>query len=199
MANAQLIHAPTLSQDDECFFRGAHGILLPNATTFMNAFHSGLEGHGYMGEDGFKNNISRETTKHYSFGGRHIKTTQDRYEETITATFYEQSPNVLASVFGDDNVTVSLLSGHRQMTVRHSDEQLPLSSFVIRTIEGEKTVVHVAPDGRIVEVEEIELRHDQLWQYTVTIDCYKPATGTNPSNPNGVNVYYDEPDVTSGT
>ena len=165
----------------------------------MDPFDSNLEGHGWMGEDGFTNNISRDITKHRAFSGRVVKSTQDSYEETISATFYERSPNVLATVFGDANVSVDISGGHRKMTVRHEDDKLPLSSFVLRFVEGEKTSVYVIPDGQVVEVEEIEIRHDQLWQYRVTIDCFKPATGSNPDNPAAVNEYIDEPDVTSGT
>ena len=199
MADHRLIWAPTVDSDEECFFRGALGTVLPNEDTFMDEFSSALEGHGWMGEDGFRNNISRDITKHRAFSGRVVKTTQDAYEETIQATFYERSPNVLATVFGDSNVTVDISGGHRKTTVRHEDDKLPLSSFVLRFVEGEKTTVYVIPEGQVVEVDEVEIRHDALWMYTVTIDCLKPATGSNPDNPSGVNEYIDEPDVTSGT
>lgn len=197
MSDHKLVYAPTLDSDDECFFRAALGTPLPSDA--LDVLDSNFEGHGYMGEEGFRNNITRETTKHYSFGGRHVKTTQDRYEETITASFYEHSPNVLATVFGDDNVTVDLLSGHRKMTVRHADKPLPLSSFVIRTVDGEDVIMYVVPEGRITEIDEVEIRHDALYMYTVTIDCYRPANGTLPDNPECVNVYYDQPNVASGT
>lgn len=194
-----MIWAPTTDSDEESFFRGALGTPLPNEDTFMDPFHSGLEGHGWMGEEGFRNNITRDITKHRAFSGRVVKTTQDGYEESIQATFYERSPNVLATVFGDDNVTVDIGGGHRKMTVRHEEDRLPVSSFVIRTVEGEKTSVLVIPEGQVVEVDEIEINHSTLWMYVVTIDCFKPATGTNPTNPAAVNEYIDEPDVVSGT
>lgn len=199
MADHKLIWSPTPDTDEECFFRGPVGTPLPDADTFMDPFHSDLEGHGWMGEDGFRVNVTRDTTKHRAFGGRVVHTTQDSFESTVTVTFYEQSPNVLATVFGDDNVEVDINGGTRRMVARVSDDQLPLSSFVIRAIEGQKTTVWVIPEGRVVEVEEIEIRHDQIWSYTVTIDCYKPATGTNPDNPEAINIYIDEPDVSSGT
>lgn len=199
MSDHKLIWAPTTDSDEESFFRGALGTTLPNATTFMNPFHSGLEGHGWVGEDGFKNHIKRDVTKHRAFSGRVVKTTQDGYEETLQVTFYERSPNVLATVFGDDNVTVDLLSGHRKTTVRHEEDPLPKSSFVVRVVDGEKTSVLVVPEGQVTEIDEVQIVHKDLWQYTVTIDTFKPATGTNPNNPASVNEYIDEPDVTSGT
>lgn len=197
MSNHKLVYTATTDQDEESFFRGALGTPLPTSATAV--LHSGLEGHGWMGEDGFKVNISRDTTKHRAFSGRVVKTTQDSYESTITVSFFEQSPNVLATVFGDTNVTVDLVSGHRKMTVRQEEDPLPLSSFVIRTVDGERTTLHVVPEGRVITVSEYQLSHQEIWAYEVEIDCFKPANGTNPSNPAGVNIYYDEPDVTSGT
>lgn len=194
MSNTGLIWSPSTSEDEECFFRGAIGTPLP--TDALDVLHSGLEGHGWMGEDGFAINITRDTTKHRAFGGRVVHTTQDSYESTIQVTFYEQSPNVLATVFGDDNVEVDFTGGHRKMTVRYEEDELPRSSFVIRAVERNKTVMWVVPEGIITEVDTVQISHSELWSYTVTIDALKPANGTVPDNPAAINMYTDEPDVT---
>ena len=194
MSDTALIWSPSTDEDEECFFRGALGTPLP--TDALATLNSGLEGHGWMGEEGFRVNITRDTTKHRAFSGRVVHVTQDSYESTIQVTFYEQSPNVLATVFGDTNVTVDFTDGHRKMTVRYEEDQLPRSSFVIRAVEGQKTTLWVIPEGQVTEVDEIQVVHSDIWMYTVTIDCFKPATGTVPDNPASINVYYDEPDVT---
>lgn len=194
MSNTAQIWSPSTDEDEECFFRGALGTPLP--TDALDTLDSDLEGHGWMGEEGFRVNITRDTTKHRAFSGRVVHTTQDSYESTVQVTFYEQSPNVLATVFGDDNVDVDFTGGHRKMTVRYEEDELPRSSFVIRAVEGEKTTLWVIPEGQVTETDEIQVTHSELWQYTVTIDAFKPATGTNPDNPASINVYYDEPDVT---
>jgi hypothetical protein len=197
MSDHKLVYTATTDSDEESFFRGELGTTLPTSAT--DALVSDLEGHGWMGEEGFRVNITRDTTKHRAFSGRVVKTTQDSYESTVKVTFFEQSPNVLATVFGDANVDVDISGGHRKITVRQEEDPLPLSSFVIRTVDGDRTVLHVIPEGRIVTVDEYELRHDGIWSYTVEIDCFKPPTGTNPDNPAAINVYYDEPSVASGT
>lgn len=194
MSNTKQIWSPSTDESEECFFRGALGTPLP--TDALDVLDSDLEGHGWMGEDGFRINISRDTTKHRAFSGRVVHTTQDSYESTVQVTFFEQSPNVLATVFGDANVTVDFTGGHRKTTVRYEEDELPLSSFVIRAVEDDKTVMWVIPEGRIVEIDEVQIVHSDPWTYTVTIDCLKPATGTNPDNPASINEYTDEPGVT---
>lgn len=194
MSDTNLIWSPSTDEDEECFFRGALGTALP--TDALDTLDSNLEGHGWMGEEGFRVNISRDITKHRAFSGRVVHVTQDSYESTVQVTFYEQSPNVLATVFGDANVTTDFGEGHRKMTVRYEDDQLPRSSFVIRAIEGQKTTLWVIPEGQPTEVDEIQVSHSDLWAYTITIDCFKPTVGSVPDNPAAINVYYDEPDVT---
>jgi hypothetical protein len=195
MADSKLIWSPSTPSDEESFFRAELGTTLPTLATFMDELPADWKGHGWCGEDGFRNNISRDVTKHRAFSGRHVHTTQDSYEETIQVTFLENSPIVYQTVFGTDNVEVSMSGGHRQMVVRHSDEQLPRQSFVIRVVEGEKTKVYVIPEGQVVEIDEVSIVHDEMLMYTVTIDCFKPESGSQPDNPEGVNEYIDEPDV----
>jgi hypothetical protein len=57
----------------------------------------------------------------------------------------------------------------------------------------------VIPEGQVTEVDDVKLDHKELTMYTVTIDCYKPATGTQPGNPDAVNEYIDEPSVSAGS
>lgn len=194
MADTAQIWSPSTDEDEECFFRGALGTPLP--TDALDNLHSGLEGHGWMGEEGFDISVTRDVTKHRAFSGRTVHTTQDSYDSTVQVTFYEQSPNVLATVFGDANVDVDFTDGHRKMTVRYEEDELPRSSFVIRAVEGTKTVMWVIPEGQITEVDTFKISHSEIWGYTVTLDAYKPATGTQPDNPAAINMYTDEPDVT---
>lgn len=196
MADSKLVWAPRPDSDEEAFFRAPLGTPLP--TDAVDILDPAFEGHGNLGEDGVGNNISRDTTKHRNFGGRVVKTTQDAYEETITVTFQEQNPIVLETVFGTDNVTVDTSEGHRKMRVNHDDAPLPRQSFVFRAVDGAKTTMHVIPEGQVTEVDEIQLVHSGLWEYTVTIDCYKPGDNDG-VNTAGVNVYFDEPDVPAGS
>lgn len=197
MADSRLIWAPTHNQDDECFFRAELGTTLPTDAT--DELNPDFWGHGWIDEDGIENAIKRNTTKHKAFGGDVVKTTQDDYEETIKVTFLESNPAVWQTVFGANNVDTDYSSGHRKTTIRHSSDPLERSSFVVRVVDGDRTRMLVVPEGLVAEIDTIKIDHKNLWMYTVTIDCYKPATGSQPGNPDAVNEYIDEPDVAHGS
>lgn len=193
MADSKNVWAAGRSSDDEAFFGGPLGTLLP--TDAIDALDPNLKPHGWMGDDGFVNNIARDVTKHKDFGGDVIKTTQDNYEETIQVTCCESNPTVLRTVFGVDNVDVTFSGGHRKISIRHDSAPLPRQSYVVRVVDGVKTRMLVVPEGQVTEVGEITWLSSELVQYTLTIDCFKPAAGSHPENPKGVNEYIDEPDV----
>lgn len=197
MADSKNIWAATLAPDKGSFYRGPLGTPLP--TDALDALDPALEDHGFMGDDGFTNGISRDTTKHKAFGGETVYVTQDSYEETVQVTCYESNPIVLRSVFGDDNVEEDYSSGHLKLTVRHTDQKLPRSSFVARFVRGEATRLLVIPEGEVTEIDDIVYVHDDLVKYTLTIDVFTPATGSNPDNPAGVNEYLDDPGVEEGS
>lgn len=198
MADSKQIWSPTHDAGDECFFRAPLGSPLP--TDAVQTLSVSFVGHGWVDEKGITNAIKRNVTRHKAFGGDVVKVTQDDYQETIKISFLETSdPDVLRTVFGNTHVVTDLASGHRKTTIRHNDQQLPRSSFVVRVIEGQKTRMLVIPEGQVTEVDDIVLDHKELTMYTVTIDCFKPASGTQPLNPDGVNEYIDEPDVTAGS
>lgn len=194
MADSKNIWAAGRSSDDEAFFGAPVGTALP--TDAIDVLDPAFEAHGWMGDSGFVNNIKRDVTKHRDFAGTVIKTTQDSYEETVQVTCCESNPVVLKTVFGDDNVDVSFASGHRKVSIRHDEAPLPRKSWVVRVVEGRKTRMLVIPEGQVTEVGEITWLSSELVQYTLTIDCFIPASGSQPDNPKGVNEYIDEPDVT---
>lgn len=198
MADSKQIWAPTHDQGDECFFRAPLGSPLPTSAT--DVLSVAFVGHGWVDEPGITNAIKRNVTRHKAFGGDVVKVTQDDYQETFKVSFLESSdPDVLRTVFGNTNVTTNLTSGHRKTTVRHNDSQLPRSCFVIRVIQDQKTRLWVIPEGQVTEVADVKIDHKDLTMYDVTIDCFKPASGTQPGNPDGVNEYIDEPDVSAGS
>jgi len=197
VADSKQVWAAGRSSDDEAFFGGPLGTPLP--TDAVDVLDEDLEPHGWMGDDGFVNNIQRDVTKHRDFAGTVIKTTQDTYEETVAVTCCESNPAVLATVFGDDNVTVDFTDGHRKVSIRHDEAPLPRKSFVVRVIDGVKTRMLVIPEGQVTEVGEITWLSSELVQYTLTIDCFTPKSGDYPDNPAAVNEYLDEPDVEDGS
>jgi hypothetical protein len=197
MADSKNIWSPSPDSDDESFFVAPLGTTLP--TDAIDVLDAAFEGVGVCGEEGLRNNITRNTTQHRNWGGRVVHSSQDEYDESVQITFLENNPIVKETVFGAANVDVDFTSGHRKMTVRHDDAELPRQCYVARAVEGVKTLMYVVPEGQVTEVDEIQLTHSQMWQITVTIYCYKPATGSLPDNPAAVNEYTDEPDVEDGS
>jgi hypothetical protein len=197
MADSKNVLAASIAEDNESFFSAPLGTPLP--TDAVEVFDTDFVGHGWLGDEGVKNKIQRDTTDHYDLSGQLIKTTQDKYSETVTLVFCETNPEVLKTIFGDDNVDVDYTSGHLKMTVRHDDKPLDRKSFLVRLVEGQKTTLHVIPEGQVTEIEEIPYSSTDLTVYGATVKCYKPADGEQPDNPKAVNTYYDFADVLDGS
>jgi hypothetical protein len=195
MADSKQIWASTRPADGGVFYRAPLGTALPvMADSPWDDLDAAYLDHGWVGDDGIANGIKRDTTDHQAFGGDIVKTTQDKYTETLKVTCYESSPVVLATVFGEDNVSHTGTSGHRQITVNHSSLQLERSVFLVRVIEGEKTRLIVVKEGQIVTIDDVVHVNKDLVKYTVTIMCYKPDDQTD-----AVHEFIDEPDLVGGS
>lgn len=196
MADSKLIWASTRPEDGGVFFRAPLGTALPELTDapWDDLDPDVFEDHGWMGDDGVTNGITRDTTDHQAFGGDVVKTTQNKYTETIKVTCYETNEVVLKSVFGEDNVTVSETTGHRQITVNHSS--LPHGRFVwlARVIEGDKTRLIRVKEGQLITIGDVVHVNKDLVRYTMTIQCYKPDPDTD-----AVSELIDEADVLVGS
>lgn len=177
MADSTLIWAATRPTDGGVFYRAPLGTTLPtDATSSLNPAFVDL---GWVGEEGISVTVTRDTTKHHAFGGDLVKTTQDNYESTIKLTLLESDPDVLETVFGAGNVTLSTSGGSRTITVAHGSAPLPLQAWVAEVIDGNKVRRLVIQEGKVVNVDDIMYVHSDLVKYTITVDCYKPATGNS--------------------
>ena len=195
MADSKLIWAATRPEDGAVFFRAPLGTVLPTLVDApWDALPVAWEDHGWVGDDGITNGVKRDTTDHQAFGGDIVKTTQNKYTETLKLTLFETNPTVLGSVFGPTHVTVDTTTGHRQTTVTHSSLPHTRYAWVARCIEGVKTKLIRVEEGQVITVDDIVNVNKDLVKYTVTIQCYKPDATTD-----AVSDLIDEPDVTAGT
>lgn len=131
---------------------------------------------GYIGEDGFTESNSRDTTKKKAFGGSTVKILQTDYSSTITFTFLESlNADVLRAVFGDDNVTVTPATETTgtQVIVDKNKATLPHASWVIDTIDGDARYRSYVPDGQITSIGDITVVHTDTIAYQVTIECFE--------------------------
>lgn len=194
MADSKQIWASTRPADGGVFYRAPLHTALPTlADAPWDDLPIAWVDHGWIGDDGITNGMQRDRTDHQAFGGDIVKSTQDKYTETLKVTCYESNPTVLRTVFGEDNVVVAG-STHRQITVNHSSLPLERSAFLVRVIEGEKTRLIRVQEGEITTVDDVVHLNSQLLKYTVTIMCYKPDAETD-----AVTELIDEPDVNVGS
>jgi hypothetical protein len=179
MADSKQIWASTRPADGGVFYRAPLYTALPTLDDApWDDLAAAYVDHGWVGDDGITNGIKRDTTDHQAFGGDIVKTTQDKYTETLKVTCYESNPVVLRTVFGEDNVDVDSGGDHRQITVNHSSLPLERSVFLVRVIEGEKTRLLAVKEGQIITVDDVVHVHKDLVKYTVTVMCYKPDSDT---------------------
>jgi hypothetical protein len=177
MPDSSIIWAPTRPDSGGVFYRAPLGTTLPtNATSPLNAL---FVDHGWLGEEGITVMTERDTQKHYAFGSDLVKTTQGSYAESLQLSLLECDPDVLETVFGPGLTLGTDGAGNRTIKVEHRSKQLPRSAFVVNTVDGTKTRRLVIQEGQVVDVGEIVYVHNDLLKYTITVDCYKPATGNS--------------------
>jgi hypothetical protein len=173
MADSGNIWAATIPADGAAVYAAPLGTALPtSATAALNAAFVDL---GWVSEDGVTNSITRDVTRHKAWGGTTVKTTQDNYTESVKFTLLESSADVLAVVYGDDNVT----EAGDTITVEHSSLMNSRQSFVIDFIDGDRAGRIVVREGLVVELGDVMYVHKDLTKYELTVDVYQPDTGAN--------------------
>jgi hypothetical protein len=173
MADSANVWAATLNANGACIYRAPLGTTLPtSATSTLDPAFVDL---GWMSEEGFKNDITRDTTKHYAFGGEVVKTTQDRYTETVSFALLETTAETLSVVYGDANVTESGTT----LTIEHSSQMLDHQVFVFEYIDGDKIGRVVLRDAQVVELATVNYMHTDLKMFDLTLDLFKTSTGLN--------------------
>jgi hypothetical protein len=174
MADSTKVWAATIPADGAAVFAAPIGTALPtDASTDLDPAFVDL---GWVSEEGVSNGISRETTKHYAWGGDVVKTTQDRYTETVKFALLESSPEVLQVVYGTANVVADDTAG--TIEVHHSSHKLAHQSFVIEFVDGESVGRIVIEDGLVTEMDDVKYSHKELLMYGLTVDVYRPKDGT---------------------
>jgi hypothetical protein len=193
MADSTQIWAATRPGDCGVFYRAPLGTpVLTLSSAPWATVPSPWADHGWMGDDGLSNGMKRDVTDHQAFGGDIVRTTQNKYTETLKVTCYESNANVWATVFGTGNV-VSGGTAHRQTTIQHSSQQQPREMFMWRCIDGQKTRLIIAQQGQMITCDDVVFVHKDLVKYTITIQCYKPSPTID-----AVFELVDEPDVPAG-
>lgn len=131
---------------------------------------------GFIGEDGFTESLTRDTTDKKAFGGQTVKKLQTDYTATVAFTFLESmNAEVLRAVYGEDNVEVD----GGDITVRKNKRLLPHKVWVIDTEDGDSDIRWVIGDGQITETADVNVVHTDTIEYGVTMECFEDANGDN--------------------
>jgi len=188
MANSQNVIAATVPAGSAAVFAAPLGTTLPtDAEAALDAAFVDL---GYISEDGVTNVTNKETTKHYAWGGDVVKTTLDRYTETVRFALLESSAAALKMAFGEDNVTETPAAAGTpgKITVKHSSLMLSRQVVVIEFIDGDLAGRLLVKEGQVTEIGDMTYTNTGLLMYDLTVDCFKPADGSD-----AVEVYFKTP------
>lgn len=157
-------------------YRAPLGTALPtDATTALNVAFKGL---GFCSEDGMVNNNSPSSENIKAWGGQVVYTYQSEKPDTFAMTLIEAlNPDVLKTVYGDDNVSGTLAAG---LTVMANEKELETSSWVIEMVMNGGILKRVViPNGKISEIGEITYNDTTAVGYAVTVTALPDASGNS--------------------
>lgn len=164
--------------DGGVFFRAPIGTTLPKDA--LAVLDPAFKDHGAVGENGVAVNQTRSNTDIKMFGGEDFVTVQDTYAEEIVLSLLEDDNDaVIKTSFGDANVEKTEATEHdgTKRVIYHTSDPLPISSFVVKTVYGEKTKLYVVERGQVVSVGETRDVHNDVTRKELTIKTYKPVSG----------------------
>lgn len=154
-------------------YRAPLGTALPTDAT--TALASAFVDMGYISEDGVTNSNSPETEKIRAWGGQTVLIVSTEKPDTFKLTFLESlNSNVLQSVYGADNVTVSNGTISVQANAAELENYVYVIDFALRGGALKRTVI---PVGALSELGDIVYKDDEAVGYEVTLDCLPDSEG----------------------
>lgn len=173
MADTSNVYIATPDYPEGTFHKAPLGTALPtDAVADLAAAYVDL---GYVGEDGYGYNITRDSSDIKAFGGDTVANAQTDYNEELTVTLLESAnADVLKVVFGDSNVTATGDS----VVVKRNKKALPRQVFVADTVGQDGGFRRlVLPVGQVTGVGEVTYVHTDIIKYQLTIKAYPDTAG----------------------
>lgn len=130
---------------------------------------------GFVSDDGVTNANSADSEDVYAWGGTPVLNLLTEKSDEWTLTLIESlNPNVLKTVYGDGNVTIS----GNLVTVKAGATQLDNSAYVIdMALKNGALKRIVIPSGALGEVGEIVYKDDEAIGYQITIKAMDDGSG----------------------
>ncbi|WP_195393513.1 phage tail tube protein [Actinomyces urogenitalis] len=149
------------------------GTTLP--TDASTGIGSAFKNLGYVSEDGLTNAVERDSEDVPAWGGDIVMSSQTSYKETFSWTFIQaMDPDVLAEVYGADNVTTD----PKGVKVLHNSKTLPHRAYVIEMLlTGDRIKRIVIPDGQITEVGDVTYKDGEPVGYEITLTAFPDKEG----------------------
>lgn len=157
-------------------FRAPLGTALPtDANTALDEAFLEL---GFVSEDGVTNNNTPETEDVYAWGGTAVMKSVTEKPDEWTLTLIESlNPNVLKTVYGDANVTVT--EDGKSITVKATAGEVESAVYVLDMIlKGGALKRVVIPVGTLGEIGEVVYKDDEPIGYEITIAALDDGSGT---------------------
>lgn len=154
-------------------YRASLGTTLPtDATTALNEAFVCL---GYVSEDGLTNANSPDGDKIKAWGGDTVYAYQKEKDDTFQFKLLEAlNPNVLKTVYGDDNVTGTLKAG---LTVKANSNAAEDKSWVVELLLNGVLKRVVVPKAKITEIDDIVYADEEALGYDITITATPDTAG----------------------
>ena len=155
-------------------YRAPLGSTLPTSAT--ESLDSAFVSLGYISEDGLSNENSPESEDFKAWGGDIVLSTQTEKADKFGFTLIEVlNVNVLAAVYGDDNVSGALETG---ITVKANSDEQEECAWVVDMIMRNNAVKRIViPDGKVSEVGEITYSDADLVGYETTVTALPDSDG----------------------
>ena len=154
-------------------FRAPLGTTLP--TTANGSLDAAFECLGYASDAGLVNNNSSESEDIKAWGGDTVLSVQTSKTDTFNFTLLESlNPEVLKTVYGNNNVTGNLDTGLK--VVANSDEQEECSWVIDMVLRNGVLKRIVLPDAKVTNVDEISYVDNTAIGYNTTLSCLPDST-----------------------
>jgi hypothetical protein len=129
---------------------------------------------GLLSEDGASESRDQDSTDHYAWGGKLVRTTKSKHKRTIKVTCLEDNLVVFGLVNPGSTATTTDSMTTRIVKVPKTDPR----AFLLELRDGEITKRRILPKGEVSEVGEIPMSDSALTAYELTITIYPAADDT---------------------